>query len=241
VQLPTKDHYCLLIVMTLLVCLPVCAAQNSKPKDKPTAPIATCKPLSGANKDPTSCGSLPAADKDSASAGLKNADPNPQIDPNVYHIGVEDEIQISVWKEPELSVTVVVRPDGMISMPLINDISVVGLLPSELQVVLTEKLKPFVNEPQVTVIVRGIRSRKIYVFGNVVKAGTYTLVSSKTVLGLLAEAGGLTLFAKQGSIYVLRTVNGKRIKIPFNYKKALSGNNPKDNFELLPGDLVVVP
>jgi polysaccharide export outer membrane protein len=215
VQLATKGDYYLIIAMALLVCLPVCAAQNSKPKDKAIAP--------------------------SASAGLNSADPNPQIDPNVYHIGVEDDIQISVWKEPELSVTVVVRPDGMISMPLLNDIPAVGLLPSELQAVLTEKLKPFVNEPQVTVIVRGIRSRKIYLFGNVAKAGTYTLVSSKTVLGLLAEAGGLSPYAKQGSVYVLRTVNGKQVKIPFNYKKALSGKNPKDNFELLPGDVVVVP
>jgi polysaccharide biosynthesis/export protein len=241
VQAATKDNFCLIILMAVLICLPVCEAEDSKPDARRTPSITTCKTSSEANKDSSSCGELFSADQDSGSGQPKNADPNPKIDPNVYHIGVEDDIQISVWKEPELSVTVVVRPDGMISMPLLNDIPAVGLLPSELQAVLTEKLKPFVNEPQVTVIVRGIRSRKIYLFGNVAKAGTYTLVSRKTVLGLLAEAGGLSPYAKQGSVYVLRTVNDKQIRIPFNYKKALSGKNPKDNFELLPGDVVVVP
>jgi len=164
-----------------------------------------------------------------------------EIDPSVYHIGVEDDLQISVWKEPDLSVTVVVRPDGMITMPLLNDISVVGLQPTELQALLTEKLKSFVNEPQVTVVVRGIKSRKIFVYGQINKAGAYPLVGKKTVLEVLAEAGGLNLFAKKGSIYVLRQSAGKKERIPFNYNSALKGKNPNDNFELLPGDIVVVP
>jgi polysaccharide export outer membrane protein len=173
------------------------------------------------------------------SAAPKNS--KGQVDPSVYRIGIEDDLQISVWKEPDLSITVVVRPDGMITMPLVNDVGVVGLTPAELQTVLTEKLKPYVNEPQVTVIVRGIKSRKVYLYGQVGKGGAYPLIGSKTVLELLAEAGGLTPFAKKGSIYILRESDHKQIRIPFNYNNALKGKKPEGNIELLPGDIVVVP
>jgi polysaccharide export outer membrane protein len=162
-------------------------------------------------------------------------------DPLVYRIGIEDELQISVWKEPELSITAVVRPDGMITMPLLNDIYVVGFQPVELQALLAEKLKPFVNEPQVTVVIRGIKSRKVFVYGQVLKAGAYPLVTKKTVLEILTEAGGLAPFAKKRSIYILREVNGKKTQIPFNYNDALKGKSPQSNVELLPGDIVVVP
>jgi polysaccharide export outer membrane protein len=172
---------------------------------------------------------------------LRSANKAEQTDATVYHIGVEDDLQISVWKEPELSTTVVVRPDGMITLPLLSDIYVVGLQPVELQALLMEKLKPFVNEPQVTVVVRGIKSRKVYVYGQIIKTGAYLLVGRKTVLEVLAEAGGLSLFAKKGSIYVLRETAGKKVRIPFNYNSALKGKNPNDNLELLPGDIIVVP
>ena len=164
-----------------------------------------------------------------------------QNDPSAYRIGIEDELQISVWKEPELSISAVVRPDGMITMPLLNDIYVVGLQPVELQALLGEKLKPFINEPQVTVVVRGIKSRKVFVYGQVMKAGAYPLVTKKTVLEILTEAGGLAPFAKKRSIYVLREVSGKKVQIPFKYSDALKGKNPQANVELLPGDIVVVP
>jgi len=164
-----------------------------------------------------------------------------QPDPGIYHIGIEDELQISVWKEPEISTTVVVRPDGMITVPLLNDVYVLGLQTTELQSLLTEKLKPFVNEPQVTIIVRGIKSRKVYVYGQVAKPGAYQLVGRKTVLEVLSESGGLSLFAKKGAIYVLRNVNNQKTKLPFNYNNALKGKHPNDNFELYPNDIIVVP
>jgi polysaccharide export outer membrane protein len=159
--------------------------------------------------------------------------------PSDYRIGAEDELTISVWHEPEFSQAVVVRPDGMITLPLINEIKVAGLTTEEMQALLTEKLKTVVNDPQVTVIVKGVKSRKVFLVGNVVKQGVYPLGGRKTVLEVIAEAGGLGPFAKTGSIYVLRKENGKETRIPFNYKKALSGkgNNP----ELMPGDMVVVP
>ena len=156
-----------------------------------------------------------------------------------YTIGVEDELQIAIWHEPELSTVVVVRPDGMITVPLVNDLKAAGLRTDELQNLLIEKLKGFVNEPQVTVIVRVIRSRKVNLVGEVGHQGTYPLNGDMTVLELLAVAGGLGPFAKADSIYILREQDGKKIRIPFHYKKALAGKS--ENTALQPGDLVVVP
>lgn len=200
-------------------------ATGFQEKESPKGPVATA-----ANE----------AGRAGAKASGKQGSPD-QPDPGVYHIGIEDDLQVTVWKEPEISTSVVVRPDGMITVPLLNDVYVLGLQTSELQALLTEKLKPFVNEPQVTVIVRGIKSRKVYVYGQVAKPGAYQLVGRKTVLEVLSESGGLSLFAKKSSIYVLRNVNGKKTKLPFNYNNALRGKDPNDNFELFPGDIIVVP
>jgi polysaccharide biosynthesis/export protein len=180
--------------------------------------------------------------KGDASTSTKpvSLDTDATVDPNAYHIGLDDQLLISVWREPELSLSAVVRPDGMITLPLLNDLHVVGLKPIELQQLLIEKLKPFVSEPQVTVIVQGIRSRKVYLVGNVSKQGAYSLEGGETVLQLLATSGGVNPFGKADSIYILRTENKKQIRIPFQYKKALKGRN-KDDVLLQPGDLVVVP
>lgn len=159
--------------------------------------------------------------------------------PSGYRVGAADELMISVWHEPELSQAVTVRRDGMITLPLLNDVKVAGLTTGEMQRLLTEKLNTLVNDPQVTVIVKAVHSQKVFVAGNVAKQGVYALDGRKTVLELLVEAGGPALFAKTGSIYILRNDNGKEIRIPFNYKKALSAKGP--NPELLPGDMVVVP
>ena len=164
---------------------------------------------------------------------------NPPVDPSSYVIGAEDSLQISVWQEPELSLGVVVRPDGMISMPLLNDVKAVGLKPLELQALVTEKLKPFVNDPQVTIIVTGIHSRSVYLMGQVGRQGSYQLNGQKTALQLMADAGGPGLFAKVDSIYIMRRVNGQLTRIQFKYKKAIK--DPKFDVELQPGDEVVVP
>lgn len=192
----------------------------------------------------TPTGDKPAASKD----GSKGAKPDaqqtsesvsvPKI-PSGYRVGADDELQISVWHEPEFSQTVVVRPDGMITMPLLNDIKVVGLTTEELQATLTEKLKALVNEPQVTVIVKSIKSLKVFLVGSVGKQGMFPLTSGLTVLELLAEGGGLGPFAKSGSIYILRNEDGKQIRIGFKYKDALKGKGT--NPLLKAGDMVVVP
>jgi len=171
----------------------------------------------------------------------KDARLAPDIAPDVYRIGVEDELTVNVWREPELSSSVVVRPDGMITLPLLNDVKVTGMTPMELQTSLTDRLKAFINEPQVVIIPRAIRSRKVYLVGEVGKQGTYPLNGTKTVLQLLTEAGGVSPFAKADSIYVLRDQNGKQTKLPFRYKKAISGKSDREDFALIPGDMIVVP
>jgi polysaccharide biosynthesis/export protein len=185
---------------------------------------------------PKTDGSKPSAPQPTAQDGDRSTPPKL---PSDYKIGAEDELTISVWHEPELSQAVVVRPDGLITLPLLNELKVLGLTTDELQILLTEKLKAVVNDPQVTVIVKAVHSRKVFVMGNVTKQGVYPLGGKKTVLELIAEAGGLGAFAKTRSIYILRKSDGKETRIPFNYKKALSGKS--DNPELLPGDMVVVP
>jgi len=181
-------------------------------------------------------------DKTPASGDRKPAasEGTPAVDPDAYRIGLSDQLMISVWKEPELFMTVVVRPDGMITLPLVNDLHVVGMKPIELQQTLTDKLKVFVTEPQVTVIVQGIHSRKVYLVGNVTKQGSYPLDGRETVMQLLAASGGVGPFAKADSIYILRTENSKQVRIPFQYKKALKGKT-KEDITLQPGDVIVVP
>ncbi len=156
-----------------------------------------------------------------------------------YVVGIADGLFISVWKEPDLSGAVVVRPDGMITVPVIGDIQVAGLTTPQVQDVLTAKLKDVVAEPQVTVIVRDIRSRKVYLVGKVARPGAISLTSPQTVLQLLAESGGPAQLAKSQKMYLLRTIDGKQKRIDFNYKKVLAGTQP--DVEVMVGDIIVVP
>ena len=188
----------------------------------------------------------PAAKSDALSAKGKNAknsagtaQPSAAEDPSAYKIGVEDELQISVWHEAELSMPVQVRSDGMITLPLINDVPAAGLTTTELKASLTEKLGAYVNEPQVTVIVKAIKSRKVFLVGQVAKPGTYVLIGKKTALQVILEAGGPGPFAKTGSIVIVRTIDGQQTRLKFNYKKAASGKG--EDIDLIPGDMIVVP
>jgi polysaccharide export outer membrane protein len=123
----------------------------------------------------------------------------------------------------------------------VNDIKVTGLTTEELQNVLTDKLKGYVNDPQVTITVRAIRSQKVFITGQVARPGVYPMSGRKTVLQLIAEAGGLATFAKSKSIYVLREQSGRQVRIPYSYKKILQGQGQVADVALLPGDMVVVP
>jgi polysaccharide biosynthesis/export protein len=157
-----------------------------------------------------------------------------------YVIGADDTLRISVWKEPDLSETLPVRPDGKISMPLLNDIAAAGLTPLQLKDSITEKLKKFIADPRVTVVVTAMNSRRIFVSGEVVHTGPMVLLPHMTMLQALSQAG-FTQFANVKGIYLLRTENGKQEKLPFNYKEVIKGNHPEQNIVLKPGDTVVVP
>lgn len=157
-----------------------------------------------------------------------------------YVIGADDILRISVWKEPDLSETLPVRPDGKISMPLLNDIPAAGLTPLQLKDAITEKLKKYIADPRVTVVVTAMNSRRIFVTGEVTHTGPMALLPGMTMLQALAEAG-FTQFANLKGIYLLRTENGKQEKLPFNYKEVVKGNHPEQNIALKPGDTVVVP
>lgn len=161
-------------------------------------------------------------------------------DPN-YVIGPQDVLDISVWKEPELTRELPVRPDGKISIPLLSDVQAAGLTPTQLAAKVSTDLKKFVTNPQVTVIVTQINSQRVYILGEVGRAGAYPLLPQMTVLQALSSAGGLTLFANSKKIYVLRQVNGKSEKYAFNYREVLGGKRTDENIELKAGDTIVVP
>jgi len=165
---------------------------------------------------------------------------SPTVNPDTYVIGAEDSLQITVWKEPSFSGTLPVRPDGMISMVMLGDIRAAGKTPTQLSNDISEKLKKYIQDPVVSVVVLGVNSQKIFLVGEVTHTGPILLTPGMTPLQAIASAGGLTMFANQKHIYVLRGVQGKQQKIPFNYKKALKGDNSQD-IALEPGDTIVVP
>jgi len=148
-------------------------------------------------------------------------------------------LHILVWAEPQLTETAVVRPDGKVSLPLVSELNVAGLTPEAVQQTLTEQLIEFVRKPRVTVTVQEIHSRMVYITGEVQRPGAYPLLDVMNVVQLVARSGGLTDFAKQKQVYVLRAVNSARVNV--NYEKVLKGQAPQQNVELAPGDTVVVP
>jgi polysaccharide biosynthesis/export protein len=157
-----------------------------------------------------------------------------------YVIGPEDTLFVAVWKEPDLTMTLPVRPDGMISLPLVNDVPAAGLTPMQLAGVVSEKLKRYVAAPRVTVVVTQIKPQRIFVLGEVTHTGAIPLVTNMTFLQALASAG-LTPFANTKGIYLLRTENGQQRKIAFNYRKVIKGGDVAQNILLKPGDTIVVP
>jgi len=164
-----------------------------------------------------------------------------EAQPADYLIGTDDVLAVNVWKEPEISRSVPVRPDGKISLPLIGDLTASGRTPLELQDAIQGQLVKYVSHPAVTVIVQEAKSQKFNVVGEVERPGSYPLSTPMTILDAIAVAGGFRDFAKTTKIYVLRANQGSRIRLPFNYKKVIKGNDSQQNVELKPRDTVVVP
>jgi polysaccharide export outer membrane protein len=158
-----------------------------------------------------------------------------------YLIGLQDELDINVWKEPDFSRVVTVRPDGKISLALLNDLQAAGLTPMELSLEITERLKEFVSEPHVAVIVVKVNARQIFVVGEVKRAGAYPLVQNMTVLDALSSSGGFTAFAKRTKIRILRKENDQQTTILFNYNQAVHGRGRDQDILLKAGDKILVP
>jgi polysaccharide export outer membrane protein len=163
------------------------------------------------------------------------------VPPPDYVIGADDVLSIVFWREKDLSMDAVVRPDGRISLPLMNDIAAAGLTPDQLRAKLTEEAQRYVQDPNVTVIVKQINSRRVFITGQVAKAGTYPLSGPMTVLQLISLAGGLLEYADSKNVVVMRTENGRPMSYVFNYKEVVGRRNLKQNIELKPGDTIIVP
>jgi polysaccharide export outer membrane protein len=165
-----------------------------------------------------------------------------KVAPPDYQVGVDDVLNINVWKEPDLCRVIPVRPDGKITLPLIGDIQATGKTPIALQQEIHDRLTSFMSVPEVTVIVQEVKSMKFNIVGQVAKPGSYPLSEPTTVLDAIAQAGGLGVYAKSSNIYVLRTrPDGSAVKLPFHYKQVLKGANSAENVRLQSRDTVVVP
>jgi polysaccharide export outer membrane protein len=243
----------------LLACLtvaPVAFAQEPSPRGSTGAPatLEATPPSTESAPAAATADATTAAATASAPAAPSDTPPNlpivaaptptPVMTPldlaSAYQIGPEDVLEISVWKNPELSRTVPVRPDGKVSLPLVNDIQASGLTPIDLRDQVTAKLSEYIPAPEVSVIVREVHSRKVTVTGAVKLPGRYEMKSALTVLEVIALAQGLTDFASKDRIVVLRQNGQKTERIPFNYRK-ISDSAQQDNFLVRPGDIVFVP
>jgi polysaccharide export outer membrane protein len=207
------NHYISTVVVTFLLCLGAIAQRS------PALPGAT---------------SLSVRPPDATHSGVASV-------PD-YEIGVDDILAINVWKEPDLCRTVPVRPDGKITMPLLGDLQAAGRTPLKLQQDIQQALTTYVSVPAVTVTVQEVRSLKFNIVGQIVKPGSYSLSESTTVLDAIAQAGGLSIYAKTNSIYVLRVrPDGSSVQLPFHYKQVLKGTNLSQNVKLQARDTIVVP
>jgi polysaccharide export outer membrane protein len=181
-----------------------------------------------------------AATSQSAAATTQKPSTTDSSDIAHYIIGSEDSLQITVWKEPTLSGVVPVRPDGRISMVLLGDLQATGMTPMQLAADITQRLKKYVQDPIVSIVVLGVNSQRIFMIGQVGHVGALSMTPGMTPLQAIAAAGGLSPFAHSKKIYILRGTGATQKKIPFDYKKALKGDNKQD-VSLEPGDTIVVP
>ncbi len=161
--------------------------------------------------------------------------------PPGYVIGAEDVLTIVFWRDKDMSADVVVRPDGKVTLPLVNDLDAAGKTPEELRKAITEAASRFVEDPTVSVVVKTINSRRVYITGMVGKSGAYPISAPTTVLQLISMAGGLSEFAHSKNIIINRVENGRQVALKFNYAEVQKGKNLHQNIELKPGDTVIVP
>ncbi len=178
-----------------------------------------------------------------ASEGQQDAGSGTKAHDDAYVIGNDDVLSINVWKEPDISQrSLPVRSDGRISLPLVGEVQAAGQTPLKLEKDIAAKLQSYISEPEVSVMVQQSNSQKFNILGQVVRPGSYAIANSPTVLDAIALAGGFRDFAKQKSIYILRQgVDGKDVRLPFNYKDVIKGKSLEQNVKIQPRDTIVVP
>jgi len=217
------------------------APQNPAPAPKSPAPA----PQNPAPTPQTSQPAVPppATAPPATAAAASEAPVIPKgVDlPTDYVIGPDDNLDVIFWRDKDMSALVSVRPDGRITLPLLNDIQAAGLTPDQLRTAVMAAATKFVEDPNVTVVVKTINSRKVFVTGMVAKPGPYPLMGPTTVMQALSVAGGIQEFADSKNILIMRNENGRPVAYRFNYKEVLKRKNLKQNIELKPGDTVVVP
>ena len=209
-------------------------AQEEKPSPPPAQPAPA--------KAPAPQAPAPTQTKPDRSAAQAKPPvlPTGVETPPGFLIGPEDVLQVVFWREKEMSAEVGVRPDGKISLPLVNDVQAAGLTPEQLRANIEKAATKYVEEPTVSVVVKAINSRKVFITGQVAKGGPYSLLAPTTVLQLIAMAGGVSEYARKEDIRIVRTENGKTVSHKFNYQEVLEGKNLAQNIELRPGDTIVV-
>jgi polysaccharide export outer membrane protein len=208
--------------LTLSVGLVVGLASVASAQQAPATPPAT----------------TPAATSPTGAAAANASTPAVPVD---YVIGPEDVLSVVYWRDKDMTGDVSVRPDGKISLPLLNDIQAAGLTPAQLRDRLVEVSKQYFEDPSITVVVKQMNSHKVFITGEVSKPGPYPLVGPTTVLQLISIAGGLRDYADSKKIIIVRTENGRPMSYPFNYRDVVTGKNLRQNVELKPGDTVIVP
>jgi polysaccharide export outer membrane protein len=194
--------------------------------------------LSAQSQEPKPVGAITGASPAAAAAAPRATDP---VVPPGYVIGTDDVLSIVYWKDKDMSADAKVRPDGRIALPLINEVVAAGLTPEQLHQKLTEESKKYMEDANITVVVREINSRKAFITGEVHKPGPYPLTAPTTVMQLIAMAGGLREYADAKKIMIMRSENGRQVSLAFNYKDVAAGKKLQQNIELKPGDTVVVP
>jgi polysaccharide export outer membrane protein len=204
---------------------------------RPTAPTSTPATTPTTTPGPAVPGATPTV---IAVPGAVMAAPGVNMPPE-YTIGADDVLSVVFWRDKELTSDVTVRPDGKISLPLLNDVHASGLTPAQLKDRIVEESKKYVEDPNVTVVVKDIKSRKVFITGEVRKPGPYSMSGTISVLQLISIAGGLADYAKPEKIMIVRSENGKQMSFRFNYKEVIEGKKLAQNIDLKPGDAIIVP
>ena len=233
----------LALAIVVIICAAPAWSVAQTPAQQPAPNAPATPPPTPAPAPPAQGGTKPPAVQAQAPAGAQaQTVPTTGIQPPPgYIIGARDVLSVIFWRDKDMSADVSVRPDGMISLPLINEVKAEGLTPDQLRDQIAQRAARYIADPTVSIVVREINSRQVFITGEVNKPGAYSLMMPTSVMQLISLAGGLREYAKTKDIVILRTESGKQTAIPFNYKDVMNRKKLTQNILLQPGDTVIVP